>query len=159
MNQEIQMLVEKANKIMKKTGNKPGTRYPQELKNIVISMRLDYKMTVRDIMKYINVSSYSAREWPKEFEKKNDFRQVTVKENKNQVFETKIKNATIKPELLEFLDFFQVKYGIALDPIYTAKLCFGVLDLLKKDFFPPGSKVVMVHTGGLQGMEGFKERV
>jgi len=64
-----------------------------------------------------------------------------------------------KPELLEFLDFFQVQYGIALDPIYTGKLCFGVLDLLKKGFFPPGSKVVIVHTGGLQGMAGFRERL
>lgn len=62
-----------------------------------------------------------------------------------------------QPELLDFLDFFQVEYGIELDPIYTAKLCFGVLDLLKKGFFPPGSKVVVVHTGGLQGMAGFKE--
>ena len=62
-----------------------------------------------------------------------------------------------KPELLDFLDFFQVEYGIELDPIYTAKLCFGVLDLLKKGFFSLGSKVVIVHTGGLQGMAGFKE--
>lgn len=64
-----------------------------------------------------------------------------------------------KPELLSFLDSFQAEYGISLDPIYTGKLCFGVLDLLKKRFFPPGSKVVVVHTGGLQGMAGFKERL
>ncbi len=64
-----------------------------------------------------------------------------------------------KPELLQFLDFFHAEYGISLDPIYTSKLCFGVLDLLKKGFFPLGSKVVVVHTGGLQGIAGFRERL
>ena len=33
----------------------------------------------------------------------------------------------------------------------TGKMMFGIIDLIEKDFFVPGSKIVCVHTGGLQG--------
>jgi 1-aminocyclopropane-1-carboxylate deaminase len=41
-----------------------------------------------------------------------------------------------------------------LDPIYTGKMMFGILDLIKNDFFPPNSKILAIHTGGLQGITG-----
>lgn len=61
-------------------------------------------------------------------------------------------------ELLEFINYFRIQFQIQLDPIYTGKLFYGIFDLIKKDFFPDGSKIVAIHTGGLQGLHGFRER-
>lgn len=60
-----------------------------------------------------------------------------------------------RPELLDFARQFHQTTGILPDPVYTAKMFFGVFDLLSRGFFPPGSTVVMLHTGGLQGWGGF----
>ncbi len=54
-------------------------------------------------------------------------------------------------ELEQFQINFQNKFQIPLDKIYTAKLFYSVFDLIKKDFFKAGKKIVLVHTGGLQG--------
>lgn len=59
--------------------------------------------------------------------------------------------AKVKPEQLEFMDQFYSTYGIALDKIYTSKLVFGVFDLLKQGYFSKGSRILIIHTGGLQG--------
>ncbi|QNH61923.1 1-aminocyclopropane-1-carboxylate deaminase/D-cysteine desulfhydrase [Hymenobacter sediminicola] len=66
--------------------------------------------------------------------------------------------ARFSPELLRFIQEFQARYGVLLDPVYTGKLLFGVLDLLRQDYFSAGSTVVAVHTGGLQGWAGFRQR-
>ncbi len=66
--------------------------------------------------------------------------------------------AKFKPELIEFMNDFKTQFGISLDPIYTGKMFFGIFDLLEKGYFEEGSTVVAVHTGGLQGIEGFKAR-
>ena len=63
------------------------------------------------------------------------------------------------PALLEFIHDFKQQYHIPLDPIYTGKMFFGIFDLIKKDFFPPHSKIVAIHTGGLQGIAGFEQRL
>ena len=63
--------------------------------------------------------------------------------------------AKLPPELREFIQQFEADSGVLLDPIYTGKLLFGVLDLIDKDYFTPGSTVVAVHTGGLQAWAGF----
>lgn len=60
--------------------------------------------------------------------------------------------------VLDFARWFREQTGVLLDPVYTAKMMFGVYDMLAKGDFSPGSTVVAVHTGGLQGWEGFKER-
>ena len=62
-------------------------------------------------------------------------------------------------QLLAFIKHFRTQYDVALDPIYTAKMCYGVIDLIDQGYFTPGSSVVMVHTGGLQGWTGFNERL
>jgi 1-aminocyclopropane-1-carboxylate deaminase/D-cysteine desulfhydrase-like pyridoxal-dependent ACC family enzyme len=61
-------------------------------------------------------------------------------------------------ELIAFIQEFHQNFGIALDPIYTGKMAFGIWDLIKKDFFEPQSTILMIHTGGLQGNIGFTER-
>lgn len=63
-----------------------------------------------------------------------------------------------KPELIEFIWWFYENFGIVLDPIYTGKLAFGIWDLIEKDYFIKGSKILMIHSGGLQGNIGFTER-
>lgn len=63
-----------------------------------------------------------------------------------------------KPELIEFMRLFYTQTGIKTDPVYTGKLFYGLLDLIKNDHFPKESKIVVVHTGGLQGIAGFEER-
>ncbi len=60
--------------------------------------------------------------------------------------------------LISFIRFFYEKKGIALDPIYTGKMMFGLWDLIGKGFFPEKTKIVAAHTGGLQGVAGFNQR-
>jgi 1-aminocyclopropane-1-carboxylate deaminase/D-cysteine desulfhydrase-like pyridoxal-dependent ACC family enzyme len=53
--------------------------------------------------------------------------------------------------LIDFMnDFFKLT-NIPTDFVYTGKLVYSVLDLIKKDHFPPTSKILMIHSGGLQG--------
>ncbi len=59
--------------------------------------------------------------------------------------------AKTKPQLDEFKRSFEKTYNINLDPIYTAKCAFATLDLAKNGYFKQNSKVLMIHTGGLQG--------
>ena len=47
---------------------------------------------------------------------------------------------------------------ILLDPIYTGKMLWGVFDLIKKDYFSKGTRILVVHTGGTQGNLGFNYR-
>lgn len=61
-------------------------------------------------------------------------------------------------ELINFILWFWEEFGIPLDPIYTGKMAYGCWDLLKKGQFPPGTRLLMVHTGGLQGNRGFTQR-
>lgn len=60
----------------------------------------------------------------------------------------------VTKELIIFINAFYLKYKIPLDPIYTGKMVFGVLDLIEKKWFPENSKILLIHTGGLQAIEG-----
>ena len=66
--------------------------------------------------------------------------------------------AHFSSELMQFIQDFETRYGILLDPIYTSKLLYGLFDLLRQDYFAPNSTVIAVHTGGLQGWAGFQQR-
>lgn len=60
----------------------------------------------------------------------------------------------INLELIEFINAFFDKNKVPLDPIYTGKMVFGVIDLIHKNYFPANSKILLIHTGGLQGIDG-----
>ena len=62
--------------------------------------------------------------------------------------------AKINTELISFLNTFKKKYSIPLDPIYTGKMMFGIFDLMHQNYFPKDSKILAIHTGGLQGIKG-----
>ena len=57
-------------------------------------------------------------------------------------------------ELIEFINSFYQENDIPLDPIYTGKMVFGVIDLIHQGYFPENSKILIIHTGGLQGIQG-----
>lgn len=55
------------------------------------------------------------------------------------------------PELLQTMVDVWRKYQIPLDFVYTAKMWKGYKHLLEQDFFEPQSKILLIHSGGLQG--------
>jgi len=63
----------------------------------------------------------------------------------------------VSDELIRFLNTFYQQTNIPLDPIYTGKMMFGILDLIQKDYFPINSKILAIHTGGLQGISGMND--
>ena len=67
--------------------------------------------------------------------------------------------AKIKPNLIYFMNDFYQQYKIPLDPIYTGKMVFGIFDLIKKNKWPWGKKILIIHTGGLQGLEGMNTQL
>ena len=60
----------------------------------------------------------------------------------------------INEELVRFINDFYHQTKIPLDPIYTGKMMFGIVDLIQKGYFPNGAKIMAIHTGGLQGIKG-----
>ena len=63
--------------------------------------------------------------------------------------------AKINSDLTAFMQNFEEKTSILLEPVYTAKMFYGIYDLAAKGYFPPGTRIVAIHTGGLQGRRGF----
>jgi len=62
-------------------------------------------------------------------------------------------------ELIAFINQFFAENNIPLDPIYTGKMVFGVIDLIHKGYFPAKSKVLLIHTGGIQGIQGMNMKL
>lgn len=52
-------------------------------------------------------------------------------------------------ELKQFTDEFSMQTSIPVEPVYTAKMFFGIFDLVEKGFFKSGSVLVAIHTGGI----------
>jgi len=67
--------------------------------------------------------------------------------------------AKINEILISFINDFYQQTTIPLDPIYTGKMMFGIMDLIKKNFFERNSSILAIHTGGLQGIEGMNQRL
>jgi len=65
----------------------------------------------------------------------------------------------ITNELVDFVNEFKAKHHIPLDLVYTGKMMYGIYHLAKTTDKLNGKKVVVVHTGGLQGNKGFEERL
>lgn len=60
--------------------------------------------------------------------------------------------------LFRFLSDFEQENKIALDPVYTGKMLFGIRDLYENGFFRKSDKILAIHTGGLQGWAGMNEK-
>jgi 1-aminocyclopropane-1-carboxylate deaminase len=86
---------------------------------------------------------------------KETISQITIKHNWRLITEYHFGGyAKITSELVTFINDFKAKTGIPLDPIYTGKMLFGLFHMIKNDNFAKGTKILAVHTGGIQGIEG-----
>ncbi len=67
--------------------------------------------------------------------------------------------AKVDAVLINFMNEFYKKNLTLLDPIYTGKLLYGVMDMIRKGYFPPKSQILTIHTGGLQGIGGMNSQL
>ena len=65
----------------------------------------------------------------------------------------------VSDALISFLNDFYEQTQIPLDPIYTGKMVFGVLEKIKNNEFPSNAKILLIHSGGLQGIKGMNQKL
>lgn len=65
--------------------------------------------------------------------------------------------AKIDAALVRFINEFKAQTSIALDPVYTAKMMWGIVELFKSGTFRKNTRILAIHTGGLQGIAGMNE--
>ena len=53
--------------------------------------------------------------------------------------------------LVQFIRDFEAEFSIPLEQVYTAKMLMGIFDLIEKNYFLARSKLLVIHSGGLQG--------
>ncbi len=56
-------------------------------------------------------------------------------------------------ELLAFIRQFEVEQGVVLEPLYTGKLFYGLFERIKAGAYPQGTRIIALHSGGLQGID------
>lgn len=66
--------------------------------------------------------------------------------------------AKVPDDLIDFINRTKAKFDLQFDPIYNGKMYFGVLKLIEQGYFRPKSKILIIHTGGLQGVSAFNEQ-
>jgi 1-aminocyclopropane-1-carboxylate deaminase len=92
---------------------------------------------------------------------KGDFLKVEIENNKVNKSNWKLITdyhfggyAKIDKELITFINNFYKITNVLLDPVYTGKMFFGIINMIQKDKFKKGTNILMIHTGGLQGIKG-----
>lgn len=53
---------------------------------------------------------------------------------------------------------FNEETGVTFEPVYSGKMILALLDLVKQGYFPKHHRIVLLHTGGLQGIAGLISR-
>jgi 1-aminocyclopropane-1-carboxylate deaminase len=64
----------------------------------------------------------------------------------------------VNDELIRFVKQFVASTGILIEPIYTGKMLYALYDLASKNHFSPGSRILAIHTGGIWGLLGMKDK-
>lgn len=64
--------------------------------------------------------------------------------------------ANVTNELMEFRQSLYKDTGINTDLVYTAKMFYGIQDMIRTGFFKKQAKIMLLHTGGIQGNQGFQ---
>lgn len=67
--------------------------------------------------------------------------------------------AKVDGRLINFMNWFNDKFDVQLDPVYTGKMMFGIFDLLERNVFLENTCILAVHTGGLQGIPGMNRKL
>jgi len=85
---------------------------------------------------------------------------LNVNKNNWEIYEDYCQGgyAKISKKLISFIYNFNKTKNIPLDGIYTGKMMMGIFDLIKKNKFPKKSKILIIHTGGIQGNRGINQR-
>ncbi|HHQ4670909.1 TPA: 1-aminocyclopropane-1-carboxylate deaminase/D-cysteine desulfhydrase [Aeromonas veronii] len=66
--------------------------------------------------------------------------------------------AKFSPALWQWVQDFSAETGLPLEPIYSGKAMWGLFRELAAGRIAPGSKIVFIHTGGMQGLAGLLEQ-
>jgi len=66
--------------------------------------------------------------------------------------------AKTTPALLAFIKKFTKETGVLIDPVYTSKMFYAILDLHQQNQIRPTDKILAIHTGGLLGLLGMKDK-
>jgi 1-aminocyclopropane-1-carboxylate deaminase len=61
-------------------------------------------------------------------------------------------------ELIEFVKDFTASTGILIEPVYTGKMLYAIHDLASKNHFKADDKILAIHTGGIWGLLGTKDK-
>lgn len=89
-----------------------------------------------------------------------EIRKFTIKENTELITDYHFDGyGKVNQVLIEFINIFYKQNHIPLDPIYTGKMMYGLFDLIEKGYFPQGAKILAIHTGGIQGIEGMNQKL
>jgi 1-aminocyclopropane-1-carboxylate deaminase len=67
--------------------------------------------------------------------------------------------AKINQLLVEFINQYKFETGIPLDPIYTGKMMYGILRMIEEGKISKKSRILAIHTGGLQGIAGMNKKL
>lgn len=65
--------------------------------------------------------------------------------------------ARVNDELKAFIEDFDCRHGIALEPVYTGKMMYALYQRLQRGWFDRGEKVLALHSGGMQGLRGYTD--
>ena len=89
---------------------------------------------------------------------------LKLKDNKQQFDNWTLKTdyhfggyAKCNSQLKDFIVNFYERHNIPLEPVYTGKMMFGLFDLIQKGHFKKDSHILAIHSGGLQGLDGFPD--
>ncbi|MDL1913634.1 MAG: pyridoxal-phosphate dependent enzyme [Bergeyella sp.] len=63
----------------------------------------------------------------------------------------------VSDALVDFINHFFYEYKVILDPLYTGKMMMKIFQMIDKRMFPLGSKILVFHTGGVQGIGGINQ--
>ncbi len=57
--------------------------------------------------------------------------------------------------LNQFITDFYHQHKIQLEPVYSGKMLYGIMELIQQGHFKPGTRILAIHGGGLQGLRGY----
>lgn len=62
-------------------------------------------------------------------------------------------------DLIDFINDFKSRQNIQLDPIYTGKMMYGLTDMIANGYFSKNTRILAIHSGGLQGIAGMNVKL
>ena len=66
--------------------------------------------------------------------------------------------ARTTPDLLDYVQEFVSHTGMMIEPVYSGKLFYAIFDLIKRQYFAPNARILVIHTGGLTGFLGMEQK-